>query len=96
MPLTLVGSKFRKNKRRRTKVRVIGSQTVEVLRMASNSGLLDAFVTVRQINAAQTNAAHASALDAPERAFTAETVLFGWLRHQEWVQSSNDHIYLPR
>ena len=40
-----------------------------------------ALATVRQ-----TNAAHVSALDALERAFTAETALFLWLR----LSNSND------
>ena len=43
--------------------------------MTETSGLHAAFATVRQ-----TNAAHVSALDALERAFTAETALFLWPR----------------
>ena len=52
---------------------VIGNGGGGAVIMAANwiSGLHEAFVTVRQ-----TNAAHVSALDALERSFTAETALF--------------------
>ena len=43
--------------------------------MTEVSGLHAAFATVRQ-----TNASHVSALDALERAFTAETALFGCVK----------------
>ena len=43
--------------------------------MAETGALHAALATVRQ-----TNAAHVTALDALENAFTAETALFVWLR----------------
>ena len=65
--------------------------------MADASGPLHAaLATVRQ-----TNAAHASAIDALERACTAETALFLWLRLSR-IQSclqkhpSRIHLFIQR
>ena len=54
----------------------------------SVSGLREVFATVRR-----TNAAHVSALDALERAFVAETALFGCVKISHTHKHTHTHTH---